>query len=111
MAVYGESHLRVPLQASARHSNESWSHHSRSQRLPDHDEMAIVPLDAPVQRWKVLGGVINETTGLRKRLTEIRTSDRSQQFWSGTGCWIPVSSRAGVPTADVAEAIDLRTAT
>ena len=29
----------------------------------------------------------------------------------GTGCWIPVSSRAGVPTADVAEAIDLRTAT
>jgi hypothetical protein len=42
-----------------------------------------------VQRWKVLGGAINETTGLRKRLTETRTSDRSQQFWSGTGCWVP----------------------
>jgi len=111
MDIYGESHLRVPLQAYASHSNDHRSHQSRGQRLPDHDELAIVPLDAPVQRWKVLGGVINETTGLRKRPTETRTSDRSQQFWSGTGCWIPVSSQAGVPTADLAEAIDLRTAT
>jgi hypothetical protein len=27
---------------------------------PDHDEPVVVPLDAPVQRRKVLGGVINE---------------------------------------------------
>jgi hypothetical protein len=27
---------------------------------PDHDEQVVVPLDAPVQRLKVLGGVINE---------------------------------------------------
>jgi len=27
---------------------------------PDHDESVAIPLDAPVQRRKVLGGVINE---------------------------------------------------
>jgi hypothetical protein len=35
-------------------------HQSRQQRLPDHDEPVAVPLTAPVQRRKVLGGVINE---------------------------------------------------
>jgi hypothetical protein len=30
------------------------------QRPPDHDEPVVVPLDTPVQRRKVLGGVINE---------------------------------------------------
>jgi hypothetical protein len=29
-------------------------------RPPDHDEMAILRLDTPVQRRKILGGVINE---------------------------------------------------
>jgi hypothetical protein len=35
-------------------------HQSRQQRPPDHDEPAVILLDAPVQRRKVLGGVINE---------------------------------------------------
>jgi hypothetical protein len=35
-------------------------HTTQQQRPPDHDERAVVPLDAPVQRRKVLGGVINE---------------------------------------------------
>ena len=29
-------------------------------RPPDHDEPVVILLDAPVQRRKVLGGVINE---------------------------------------------------
>ena len=33
---------------------------SRSQRPPDHDEPPVVSLAAPVQRRKVLGGLINE---------------------------------------------------
>ena len=31
-----------------------------SKRPPDHDDQASPPLDLPVQRRKVLGGVINE---------------------------------------------------
>jgi putative transposase len=40
----------------------SWMrpHQSRQQRPPDHDESIVIPLDAPMQRRKVLGGVINE---------------------------------------------------
>jgi hypothetical protein len=34
--------------------------HQSRQRPPDHDGPVVVPLGAPVQRRKVLGGVINE---------------------------------------------------
>ena len=35
-------------------------HQSRQQRPPDHEGQASPPLDLPVQRPKVLGGMINE---------------------------------------------------
>ena len=60
MLIYGEAHLRAVLRAYAVHYNGHRPHQSRQQRPPDHDEMAVVPLHAPVQRRKVLGGVINE---------------------------------------------------
>jgi len=60
MLIYGEAHLRAVLRAYAGHYNGHRPHQSRQQRPPDHDEMAVVPLHAPVQRRKVLGGVINE---------------------------------------------------
>ena len=60
MLIYGESHLRVVLRAYAGHYNDHRPHQSRQQRPPDHNEPAIISLDAPVQRRKILGGVINE---------------------------------------------------
>jgi putative transposase len=60
MLIYGESHLQTVLRTYAGHYNGHRPHQSRNQRAPDHDEPVVVPLDAPVRRRKVLGGVINE---------------------------------------------------
>jgi putative transposase len=60
MLIYGESHLRAVLRSYAGHFNGHRPHQSRQQRPPDHDEPVVVPLDTPVHRRKVLGGVINE---------------------------------------------------
>jgi putative transposase len=58
--TYGQAHLRAVLQAYAGHYNGHRPHQARQQRPPDHDESVVVPVDRPVQRRKVLGGVINE---------------------------------------------------
>ena len=42
------------------HYNGHRPHQFRHQRPPDQDERVVVPLSAPMQRRKVLGGVINE---------------------------------------------------
>jgi hypothetical protein len=60
MLIYSEAHLRAVLRTYAGHYNGHRPHQSRHQRPPDHDEPVVIPLDAPVQRRKVLGGVINE---------------------------------------------------
>ncbi len=60
MLIYGERHLRTVLGRYAGHYNGHRPHQSRCQRPPDHDEPVVVPPGAPIQRRKVLGGVINE---------------------------------------------------
>ena len=60
MLIYGEVHLRAALRSYAGHYNGHRPHQSRQQRPPDHDASVAVTLTAPVQRRKVLGGVINE---------------------------------------------------
>jgi putative transposase len=60
MLIYGERHLRSMLGEYAAHYNRHRPHQSRQQRPPDHDGQASPPLYLPVQRRKVLGGVINE---------------------------------------------------
>jgi putative transposase len=60
MLIYGQAHLLAVLRAYAGHFNAHRPHQSRQQQPPDHDESIVVPLDVPVQRRKVLGGVINE---------------------------------------------------
>ncbi len=60
MLIYDERHLRTGLGRYAGHYNGRRPQRSRQQRPPDHDTPVIVPPGAPVQRRKVLGGVINE---------------------------------------------------
>src|SRR5271157_4108944 len=58
--IYSERHLRSVLGEYAGHYNGHRPHQSRQQRPPDHNDQAGPPLDLPVQRRKVLAGVINE---------------------------------------------------
>ena len=60
MLIYDARHLRTLLGRYADHYNGHRPHRSRQQRPPDHDISVLVPLTAPVQRRKVLGGLINE---------------------------------------------------
>jgi hypothetical protein len=60
MLIYDERHLRTVLGKYAGHYNGHRPHQSRQQRPPDHDTQVILPLDEPVHRRKILGGVINE---------------------------------------------------
>jgi putative transposase len=60
MLIYGGSHLRAVLRTYAGHYNDHRPHQSRDQRPPAQSVPVVVPLTAPVQRRKLLGGVINE---------------------------------------------------
>jgi putative transposase len=60
MLIYDEAHLRAVLKAYVRHYNGHRPHQSRQKRPPDHEESAVIQLDALVQRRKILGGMINE---------------------------------------------------
>jgi putative transposase len=60
MLIYHERHLRTVLGRYTGPYNGHRPHQSRQQRPPDHNTQVVLPLDAPVQRRKILGGVINE---------------------------------------------------
>jgi putative transposase len=60
MLIYGERHRRSALSQYAGHYNRHRPRQSRQQRPPGEDGHASALPDLPVQRRKVLGGVINE---------------------------------------------------
>jgi putative transposase len=60
MLIHGERHLQSVLGQYAGHYNQHRPHQSRQQRPPDQKAQVSAPRDLPIQRRKVLGGVINE---------------------------------------------------
>lgn len=60
MLIYGDAHLRAVLRACAGQCNSHRPDQSRQQRPSDHDESIVIPLDVPVQRRKVPGGLISQ---------------------------------------------------
>jgi transposase InsO family protein len=61
MLIYSERHLRSVLGDYVGHYNRHRPHQSRQQRPPDQaDQPDAPPLNLPVRRREVLGGVINE---------------------------------------------------
>jgi putative transposase len=60
MLIYGERHLRSVLGHYAGHYNRHRPHQARQQRPPGQKAQVSALPNLPIQRRKVLGGVINE---------------------------------------------------
>jgi transposase InsO family protein len=60
LLLYGERHTMTVLAEYAEHFNTHRPHQGLDQHPPNHDPAAVIQIDGPIRRRKILSGLINE---------------------------------------------------
>jgi hypothetical protein len=58
--IYNERHAATVLDEYTQHFNSHRPHQGRGHRPPNRDPATAIPLDTPIHRQRILGGVINQ---------------------------------------------------
>jgi transposase InsO family protein len=60
MLIYHNRHAMTVLHEYVNHFNNHRPHQGLDQRAPNDDAPTLIPIDAPIRRRQILGGLINE---------------------------------------------------
>ena len=60
LLLYNERHAHWALSEYVRHFNDHRAHQSLRQRPPMHEPGAVIDINRPIHRKRLLGGVVNE---------------------------------------------------